>query len=420
MNDKFAIIGLGYVGINLALEFGKKTPTIGFDINSQRIQELKKYIDRNKEFSKNEILKSKYLQLTSNFLDLENCKNFIITVPTPIYKNKKPDLRSLKNATKLISKFIKKGSIIIYESTVFPGCTEEFCVPIIEKYSNKTYKKDFNCAYSPERVNPGDKVNKFNKINKIIGASSKSTLNKVYNLYKIILGNNLVKVSSIKVAEASKVIENIQRDLNIALINELAVIFNKLGLNSKEIIDAASTKWNFNKYHPGLVGGHCIGIDPYYLTYKSKQIGYNPKVILAGRKMNESMPNYVMKLLITEAKLKNISISQKNILIVGYTFKENCSDIRNTKVKNLYDIAKKIFKRVDIYDPVAYIDSNFEKKNFTNLNNNKIKYSFIIFAVAHDFFKDLGINFFIKHLNKDNIILDLKSTFPKYKNSIKL
>ena len=420
MKDRFAIIGLGYVGINLALEFGKKTPTIGFDINSKRIQELKNNIDRNKEFSKKDILESKYLKLTSNFLDLENCKNFIITVPTPIYKNKKPDLRSLKNATKLISKFIKKDSIIIYESTVYPGCTEEVCVPIIEKYSKKTYQKDFNCAYSPERVNPGDKVNRFNKIKKIIGASSKSTLNRVYELYKIILGDNLVKVSSIKVAEASKVIENIQRDLNIALINEFAVIFNRLGLNSKEIIDAASTKWNFNKYHPGLVGGHCIGIDPYYLTYKSKQIGYNPKVILAGRNMNESMPNFVMKLLLEEARFRNINISQKKILIAGYTFKENCSDIRNTKVKNLYDIAKKKFKSVDIYDPVAYVDSNDDKKKFTNLNDNKIKYSFIIFAVGHDFFKNLGINFFIKRLNKNSIILDLKSIFPKYRDSIKL
>lgn len=420
MSKQLVIIGLGYVGINLAVEFGKYIPTVGFDVDKKRISELKKNIDRNKEFSKSDFLSSKYLKLSYNTHNFYNCNIFIITVPTPIFLNKKPDLRNLKSATKLVSKYIKKGSIVIFESTVYPGCTEEVCVPILEKYSNLKYIKDFNCAYSPERVNPGDKINHFKKIKKIVGASSNDSLEVVKKLYRRILGNNVVEVSSIRVAEAAKVIENIQRDLNIALINELAVIFNKLGLNSREIIDAAGTKWNFNKYYPGLVGGHCIGIDPYYLTYKSKKIGHFPKVILAGREFNELMPSYIMKILIKEAKSKNMITKNKKILIVGYTFKENCSDIRNTKVSKLYDIALKYFKRVDIYDPVAYLGPNYDKKKFINLKYQKAKYSVIIFAVGHNYFKRLGINFFINYLNKSNIVIDIKSLFPKFKDSIKI
>ncbi len=339
MKKKYiSIIGLGYVGLPLAVEFAKFFDVIAFDYNSKRINELRNNLDENNEIKKNELKKLKKLYFTENEKDLKKSNIFIIAVPTPIKKNKKPNLIFLKQACITVSKYISKKDIVIFESTVYPGLTDDYCIPIIEKYSKFKINKDFFCGYSPERINPGDKKNKLSTIVKITSGSNYKTSIFVDNLYKKIIKAGTYRTSSIKIAEAAKVIENTQRDLNIAFINELSIIFNKLHLDTDEILKAASTKWNFIKFSPGLVGGHCIGVDPYYLTYKAKKVGYSPKIILSGRDMNDNMVKYVSKRFLNKLSEKKIKIINSQILILGFSFKENCSDTRNSKIKDLHKL----------------------------------------------------------------------------------
>ena len=335
-DTKIAVIGLGYVGLPLLLEISKKFKTIGFDKSNKKISDLKKQIDYTSELSEKQIKYLKKIKITSNLKDLSEAQIFIVAVPTPIDIRKKPDLSILKDATKNIAQILNKKSIVIYESTVYPGVTENFCVPIIEKYSGLKWKKDFFVGYTPERINPGDKKHTLKKIIKVVSGDTKKTLQLIHDLYAKIIKAGIFKAQSIQVAEAAKVIENTQRDLNIALMNELSIIFKKMNIDINKVLEAANTKWNFNLYYPGFVGGHCIGVDPYYLTYKAKQLNYNPKVILAGRTINDQMANYasreILKILI-EKKIKK----KGNILILGYTFKENCPDYRNTQIKKIKD-----------------------------------------------------------------------------------
>ena len=418
---KLAIIGLGYVGLPLALEFSKKRSVIGFDINNKRINQLKLGIDKNLETNKKELKKLNQLFFTSNENDLETANCYIVTVPTPIDKTKKPDLKPLFNATKIISKFIKRGDLVIYESTVYPGCVEEQCVPMIEKLSRLKFNKDFFCGYSPERMNPGDKKHTVSNIKKITSGSTPKIRDLVDNLYKEIVKVGTHKASSIKVAEAAKVIENTQRDLNIALINELSIIFSKMNVDTQEVLDAASSKWNFLPFKPGLVGGHCIGVDPYYLTFKAKRIGYEPKIILAGRKLNDSMGNYVVSKLINKMKKKLIQIKGANILIMGLAFKENCSDIRNSGVQNVVRELKKFKCNLDLYDP--WVDP-VEIKNAFDIDPvlllKKNKYDGVLIAVAHDQFKAIKVNAITKLCKKKYVIYDLKHIYKKNEVDLRL
>ena len=370
-NTKIAIIGLGYVGLPLAVEFGKYFKTIGFDISESRIQELQVGNDSTLEVRPDELQEAKKLTYTKDTKDIQNCNIFIVTVPTPIDEHKKPDLTPLIKASISVGKVLKKDDIIIYESTVFPGATEEICVPILEKNSDLKFNKDFFCGYSPERINPGDKEHRLTNIKKITSGSTPETANKVNALYKRIITAGTYKTSSIKVAEAAKVIENTQRDVNIALINELALIFNKLDIDTEAVLEAAGTKWNFLSFRPGLVGGHCIGVDPYYLTHKAIEVGYDPKMILAGRRLNDNMGNYVVNQVIELMKQKNIDIAQADILIMGLTFKENCPDLRNTRVIDLVNGFKSFncnfigvnlnFNRINCN--LRRVNSNFKRVN---------------------------------------------------------
>ena len=338
---KIALIGLGYVGLPLAIEFGKKFKVVGFDISKERIDLLKKNEDPNLEISKKEFSDSAHLNFSHNIDDIKDCNIYIITVPTPIDKHKTPDLTALEKSSKTVGSVLKKGDIVIYESTVYPGATEEFCVPILEKQSGLKFNTDFYCGYSPERINPGDKKHKLIDIKKVTAGSTPEIALEVDELYNEIIVAGTHKAESIKVAEAAKVIENTQRDLNIALINELSIIFKKLNIDTEAVLKAAETKWNFNSFRPGLVGGHCIGVDPYYLTYKSKIAGYEPKIILAGRKLNDNMSTYVTKNILKILTKKKIKIKKAKILIMGLSFKENCSDLRNSKI---LDVCKLLLK----------------------------------------------------------------------------
>ena len=411
--DKIAIIGLGYVGLPLAVEFGKKYECIGFDINKKRIDELNKFIDKTNELTSEEIKKSKLLNFTHSIKDLKHCNIYIITVPTPIDEYNNPDINFLIEASENVGKFLNKNDIVIYESTVYPGCTEEECVPVLEKESNLIFNKDFFCGYSPERINPGDKVNTLTKIVKVTSGSNKKTAKKIDGLYNSIINAGTHLASSIKVAEASKIIENCQRDINIAFANELSILFNLLEIDTNEALDAANTKWNFMDFRPGLVGGHCISIDPYYLTYKSKQLGYDSKIILAGRKLNNSMPKFICNRIINSLKSKNLS--DVNILILGITFKENCSDIRNSKVLEIYKILKNEKYSIDVHDP--NVDSSEkELSNIRLVKNNDIKLNFydaIIIAVAHNEFKKIRLDNYTK--SKSSIIFDLKGIYNNKK-----
>ena len=418
---KLAIIGLGYVGLPLALEFAKKRSVIGFDINNKRIRELESGIDKNLEIKKKELKKNRRLILTSNIQDLKSSNCYIITVPTPIDKFKKPDLNPLFNATKVICKFIKKGDLVIYESTVYPGCVEDQCVPLIEKLSRLKFNKDFFCGYSPERMNPGDKKHTVSNIKKITSGSTPKIRDLVDNLYNEIVKVGTHKASSIKVAEAAKVIENTQRDLNIALINELSIIFSKMNIDTQAVLDAASSKWNFLPFKPGLVGGHCIGVDPYYLTYKAKNIGYKPKIILAGRELNDNMGNYVSTELKNKMKKKLIQVKDAKILIMGLTFKENCSDIRNSGVLNVVRKLKKFGCNLDLYDPWVDPEEIKKKLNVYPISLlSKNTYDAVIIAVAHDQFKALKINEIYKLCKKNHIIYDLKHLFDKSEVDLRL
>ena len=414
MADKseLTVIGIGYVGLPLAISLAKFFYVNAYDLNKNRIRSLKKNYDITNEFSSNEIKKAKSINFTSNEKDLINTDIFFITVPTPITKNKKPDLRNLIQATKLVSRNLKKKSIIVYESTVFPGCTEEVCLPIIEKISKLKLNKDFYLGYSPERINPGKSKYKLKNTTKVIGASSKHTLQKLNKIYKkICLKTHLT--DNIKIAEAAKIIENTQRDLNIALINELSIIFKKMNINMNKILDAASTKWNFIKFKPGLVGGHCIGVDPYYLTHKSMELKYNPKVILSGRKINDSMGVYVAQKLIQLLKKRKKKPEKCRILILGAAFKENCADIRNSRIFDTVKYLEKKGSKVYVYDPL--IPLNFLKKKTNNiLERFKTRgfYDAVIISVGHEIFLNMGIQKIKKSIKQDGLILDLKSVFP--------
>ena len=420
-NLKVAIIGLGYVGLPLALAFEKKKSIIGFDLDKKRIKQLNLGIDKNLEFGKDELLSSKKLKFTNNIKDINNSNCFIITVPTPVDKLKKPDLTLLLSASKMIGKIIKKGDIIIYESTVYPGCIEEICVPTLEKSSKLKFNKDFFCGYSPERINPGDKKNTITNIKKITSGSTPEIAILVDELYKEIISAGTHKAQSIKVAEAAKVIENTQRDLNIALINELSILFNKLKIDTQSVLEAAGTKWNFLNFKPGLVGGHCIGVDPYYLTHKAESIGYKPNIILAGRKINDNMGDYVASIFIEEMKKKKIKIKKSKILVMGLTFKENCADVRNSGIGAVIKKLKYNECDIDLYDPWAdgnEINKLYRINPISKLNNHT--YDGIIIAVSHEKFKKMGDNSIVNLCKKQHVIYDLKSLFPKNQSNLRL
>jgi len=418
---KLAVIGLGYVGLPLAIEFGKKRNVIGFDIDKVRINELKNLQDTSLQISRDEFRQSVNLNFTNNIDDIKDCKIFIVTIPTPIDKKKKPDLRLLKKGCIMLSPFIKKGSLVIFESTVYPGVTEEICAPIIEKHSKLIFNKDFFCGYSPERINPGDKVHDIKNILKLTSGSTPEIATKVDELYKEIIIAGTFKTSSIKIAEAAKVIENTQRDVNIALVNELSIIFNKLNIDTKSVLDAAGTKWNFFPFKPGLVGGHCIGVDPYYLAHKSLEVGHNPEMILSGRKINDKMPFYVAKQLKKLMIKNNIDYSNANILIMGFTFKENFPDIRNSKISDLVNGIRKYNSNIDVFDP--WPKKEVVKKEYNiNLIKKPIKrkYDVILFAVAHDAFKKLSIKQIRTLGKKKHVIYDLKNVLNSEEADLKL
>ena len=413
---KLAVIGLGYVGLPLALEFAKKKEVIGYDIDRKRIKELNNGFDQNFEFNKKQLKSSKKIRFSNNQNDLKIANCFIISVPTPVDRFKKPDLKPLFSACKTVGSIMKKHDIIIYESTVYPGCTEEKCVPILEKFSKLKFNKDFFCGYSPERINPGDKVHTLSKVKKITSGSTPEISNFVDNLYKKIISVGTHKAPSIRVAEAAKIIENTQRDLNIAFINELYILFNKLNIDTKSVLDAAESKWNFLPFKPGLVGGHCIGVDPYYLTHKAESINYKPKIILAGRKINDSMGSYVASELMNKMDKKNIEIKGSKSLIMGLTFKENCADIRNSGIQNVIPKLKKNKCKVDLYDP--WVVKSEIKKKYGVYPLSKLRqktYDSILIAVAHKKFKKMGAKFILSLCKKNHIIYDLKYMFSKDK-----
>jgi len=406
-STKIGIIGLGYVGLPLAVEFGKKFDTIGFDINAKRVNELRNGIDRTLETETEKLKSAKRLTYTTNYLDLKPCNYFIVTVPTPIDKYKNPDLTPVVKATETVGKILSKGGIVIYESTVYPGCTEEVCVPILEKESGLKFNVDFFCGYSPERINPGDKVHTVTKIRKITSGSTPEIGKKVNELYQSIITAGTFLATSLKVAEAAKVIENSQRDINIAFANELAKLFNVLGIDTHEVLAAAGTKWNFLPFQPGLVGGHCIGVDPYYLTYKAQEVGYHPEVILSGRRINDSMGFYVAGQVIKLMIKKGHTVSGSKVLVLGITFKENCPDIRNSRVIDIIDELKQFGCKVDVYDPWADPDEVKHEYQINMLDKpeSKIGYDAIVLAVAHDKFKEMDMN---SLKNGHTIVYDVK------------
>ena len=410
MSDKkIALIGLGYVGLPLAVEFGKKSKVVGFDINQSRINELKSGTDSTLETTSQELKEATHLSYTTSLADIKDCTIFIVTVPTPIDKHKKPDLTPLEKSSEAVGTILKKGDIVIYESTVYPGATEEICVPILEQKSGLTFNKDFYCGYSPERINPGDKEHRVTTIKKVTAGSTLEIATEVDELYQEIITAGTHKASSIKVAEAAKVIENTQRDVNIALINELALIFNKLGIDTESVLEAAGTKWNFLPFRPGLVGGHCIGVDPYYLTHKAIEVGYKPEIILAGRRLNDNMGSYVADQVSKLMTKKRIHIVDANILIMGLTFKENCPDLRNTRVVDLVEEFESFNCKVDVYDPWVDKDEAVYEYNIKPIDQPEAgKYDAILLAVAHDEFKALSVEQ-IKAFGKDNHVLyDIK------------
>jgi len=411
IDKKICVLGLGYVGLPLAIEFGKKYETLGFDINIKRIQELKNQDDHTGEVEIEDFKLSQHLQFSHDSNTLKESNIYIITVPTPVDQHNTPDLTPLRKASELVGRYLKKNDIVIYESTVYPGCTEEVCVPILEKTSQLIYNKDFFCGYSPERVNPGDKERKLTKIKKITSGSNSASSATINALYSSIITAGTYSASSIAVAEAAKVIENAQRDLNIAFINELSLIFDKLDLDTTEVLEAASTKWNFMPFRPGLVGGHCIGVDPYYLTHRALEVGYHPEIILSGRRLNDNMAKNIADQIIKKMIKKNISIKNAPILILGATFKENCPDIRNSKV---FDLAKELEDygcKVSMTDPYASSKEVEEEygRNLVPLNNN-VEYSAIILAVAHHQFKDINP---LSMGAPTKVIYDIKSFWPK-------
>jgi UDP-N-acetyl-D-galactosamine dehydrogenase len=407
---KIAVIGLGYVGLPLAVAFSKKYTVLGFDINEQRIQEVKKGFDRTREISDNDLRKASGLCFSSDENKLAGYNVYIVTVPTPIDNYKKPNLVHLLNASRTIGKVLKKGDVVIYESTVYPGCTEDDCVPVLEKESGLRYNIDFFCGYSPERINPGDKVNTLTKIRKVTSGSNRETAHFVDKLYASIIEAGTHLASSIKVAEASKAIENAQRDINISFVNELALIFDRMDIDTTEVLEAAGTKWNFLKYKPGLVGGHCIGVDPYYLAYKAESLGYYPQVILSGRRVNDTMGIFVANKLVKLLIRKGHKIEGSRVLILGITFKENCPDIRNTRVMDVYNELKDFGMLVEVYDPWASAEQTKQEYGISLISRPAGNYEAVLLTVAHDVFQTLDFKDFT---NSGSVIFDLKSMLPR-------
>ena len=413
-NIKIGIIGLGYVGLPLAVEFGKHFPTSGFDISNKRLDELENSFDRTLEVTSEELKNSTNLQFTGNLDDLKACTIYIVTVPTPVNKHKVPDLSAIKQASKIVGSILESDNIVIYESTVYPGATEEFCVPILEHESNLKFNTDFYTGYSPERINPGDKEHRLTNIKKVTSGSTPEIADIVDQLYQKIIKAGTHKTSSIKVAEAAKVIENTQRDINIALINELSLIFNRLKIDTLEVLEAAGTKWNFLPFRPGLVGGHCIGVDPYYLTYKAKEVGYNPEVILSGRRINDRMGAHVAESVIKLMLQKKMHVVGSKILILGFTFKENCPDFRNTRVIDIVNEFTTYHSQVDIYDPWIVLDeanTRYKASFLPELPSEK--YDAIILAVNHDEFKNLGAEKIQALGNENHVLFDVKNVLLK-------
>jgi UDP-N-acetyl-D-galactosamine dehydrogenase len=420
-NLKLAIIGLGYVGLPLAVEFGKKRSVVGFDINQKRIDELKSGNDFTLETTSEELQEAKHLSFTTNLDDLKACNCFIVTVPTPIDEHKRPDLTPLIKASESVGKVLKKGDIVIYESTVYPGATEEDCVPVLEKFSGLKFNQDFYCGYSPERINPGDKEHRVTTIKKVTSGSTPEIADLVDALYNEIIIVGTHKASSIKVAEAAKVIENTQRDLNIALINELAIIFNKMGIDTEAVLQAAGSKWNFLPFRPGLVGGHCIGVDPYYLTHKAQSIGYHPEIILAGRRLNDSMGGYVVAQLVKAMTKRRIQVEGAKVLVMGLTFKENCPDLRNTRVVDIVNELKEYNCDVDVYEPWGDVAEAQHEYGITPIAEPKMgAYDSIILAVAHHQFKEMGAAG-IRALGKpEHVLYDLKYVLTSNESDLRL
>ncbi|WP_340600807.1 Vi polysaccharide biosynthesis UDP-N-acetylglucosamine C-6 dehydrogenase TviB [Acinetobacter sp. HZNU-JH01] len=418
---KIAIIGLGYVGLPLAVEFGKKVSVVGFDIHQKRVDELKSGQDHTLEVSPEELKQASHLSYTADLDDLKDCNFFIVTVPTPIDDYKQPDLTPLIKASTSIGKVLKKGDIVVYESTVYPGATEEACIPVLEQVSGLKFNQDFFAGYSPERINPGDKLHRVTNILKITSGSTPEIAEFVDQVYNLVIEAGTHKAPSIKVAEAAKVIENTQRDVNIALINELAVIFNKMGIDTEAVLEAAGTKWNFLPFRPGLVGGHCIGVDPYYLTHKAQAIGYHPEIILAGRRLNDNMGAYVVTQLVKGMIKKKIQVEGAKVLILGLSFKENCPDIRNTKIIDIVAELKEYETQVDVYDPwVDQAEAEHEYGITPVQSVEKNTYDAVILAVAHEQFKEMGATA-IRALGKNNHVLyDLKYVLSQAESDIRL
>lgn len=406
---RLAIIGLGYVGLPLAVEFGKSMPVMGFDINQGRVDELNSGVDSTLEVDSEELKQASGLKYSCNVDDLRECNVYIVTVPTPIDKYKNPDLTPLEKASHMLGGVVGKGDIVIYESTVYPGATEEVCVPIIEQQSGLVFNRDFFAGYSPERINPGDKEHRVSTILKVTSGSTPEVADYVDGLYKKVITAGTHKASSIRVAEAAKVIENTQRDVNIALINELALIFNRLGIDTEEVLKAAGTKWNFLPFRPGLVGGHCIGVDPYYLTHKAQEIGYNPEMILAGRRLNDNMGCYVISEVVKLMLKKRIHINNANILVMGLTFKENCPDLRNTKVTDMIDELEKYGANVDVYDPWVEAEEARHEYGITPIKAPETgNYDAIILAVSHEQFKAMSAEEIHALGKPDHVLYDIK------------
>ncbi|MEB0014181.1 Vi polysaccharide biosynthesis UDP-N-acetylglucosamine C-6 dehydrogenase TviB [Glaciimonas sp. Gout2] len=421
IDTRIAIIGLGYVGLPLAVEFGKKYPTLGFDINQRRVTELKEGIETTLEVESADLKAAIYLNYSTDLDDLRSATVYIVTVPTPIDEHKQPDLTPLQKASETLGKVIKKGDVAVYESTVYPGATEEYCVPVIERVSGLKFNVDFFVGYSPERINPGDKEHRLTTITKVTSGSTPETADFVDSLYSSIIDAGTHKAPSIKVAEAAKVIENTQRDLNIALMNELAIIFKKMGIDTEDVLKAAGTKWNFLPFRPGLVGGHCIGVDPYYLTHKAESLGYHPDVILAGRRINDNMGSYAVGQLVKEMLKRRIQVENANVLVMGLAFKENCPDLRNTKVIDIIAELKDYNVEVDVYDPWVSAECAQHEYGITPILAPYLgKYDAIILAVPHREFKEIGAIGMRKFGKEEHVLFDLKYLLPKEESDIRL
>ena len=413
-NLRIGVVGLGYVGLPLAVEFGKRFRTTGYDLKAARVAELSEGRDSTLEVTKDELKAASRLEFTSTLTDLKACRVYIVTVPTPIDKYNRPDLSPLEKASAALGSILKKGDVVVYESTVYPGCTEEICVPLLEKHSGLKFNRDFFCGYSPERINPGDKQHRLPSIRKVTSGSTPDVATFVDSLYAAIITAGTYKASSIKVAEAAKVIENTQRDINIALINELALIFNRLNIDTEEVLLAAGTKWNFLPFRPGLVGGHCIGVDPYYLTHKAQEVGYHPEIILAGRRLNDNMAAYVTSEILKLMANKRLRIKDSRVLVMGLAFKENCPDLRNSKVIDVIRELRDYNAQVDVYDP--WIDRKeaqheYGVKPLAALG--KTRYDAVIMAVGHKQFKDMGVKAVRKLLKPAGVLYDIKHIFRR-------